>query len=441
MDRVAIRKVTAVLIFLMPVVSSLGSVITIAGLAAARPLAMMLVVTALLSMVRWNDVATFVCLLACVWLSWGLVGLSASDGVKKLFSIGIGLATTLAFVIYPWTRSRLLLLARAWLYAWVIAVVPALYELLTGRHLPNYLLSSPEWTRLTSTDIASYFVNPNPFAYFLCASMIVFVMGARLERTTMRRVLLVCCFITPLLVIPTASRAVLAVSILVAFWALITLPRVQDYWRQIMAAILMLCGVVGLALILSPSLVDEIVVSFQGSGSDRLKLYLNAIWMFLSSFGLGIGPGMFEEAMRSGVVPYATKSAVNPHSGVFEVLSQYGFLVSALLGAALVVLVVKGMRGFRKSIADEGKRTILQGVAVTAITLPLLSFGDSTFLDSPIAWVQIATTLAFYQAQKTLEPPEVPEPKLSYRLRYRTRVLQRMLANRASDTRRLAPTE
>ena len=234
MNRTAIRISAAVLIFLMPVVSSLGSVVTVGGLAAARPWALLLCLVCLASMVRWNDTATLTVLLAGVWLGWGMASLHSADGFRKLFAIGVGFATVLGFVVYPWTRERLRLLARAWLFAWMVAVVPACYEIATGRHLPNYLASSPEWTRQRSDDIASYFVNPNPFAYFLCGSMIVFAMGARLEGPRMRRVLIACCLVTPLIITQTASRAVLAVSLLVVVWVLSTTEWVRTHRRAVL---------------------------------------------------------------------------------------------------------------------------------------------------------------------------------------------------------------
>ena len=160
-----------------------------------------------------------------------------------------------------------------------------------------------------------------------------------------------------------------------------------------------------------------------------MKLYMNAIWMFLSTFGLGIGPGMFENTMRRNRVPYITHEAVNPHSGVFEILSQYGFLIAALVGAALIAVAWRGMRGIGRIDEAPEYRMIRQGVVITAIMIPVLSFGDSTFLDSPIAWIQVATLLGFYCAYRQIArpvpkwardgDPEVPE---------RFRVVRRTLA-------------
>ena len=108
------------------------------------------------------------------------------------------------------------------MFAWIVAVIPAIYEIVSGKHLPNYLSSSPGWVRESSDDIASYFVNPNPFAYFLCAAMAVFIMASRLEKRWVRNVMLVCCALSPVIIYPTNSRLVLAVSLVMLVWMVAT---------------------------------------------------------------------------------------------------------------------------------------------------------------------------------------------------------------------------
>ena len=428
-QRRSLQGFTSVLLFLMPVVASLGSVVSIGGFAAARPLAAVLVVVTFLVTPRWNRVSIWIVVLIVCWLVWGLVMPHGTDAFKRLLSIALSLASVLAFVLYPWTRERLRLLGRAWLFAWFVAVIPAIYEIVSGKHLPNYLSSSPGWVRESSDDIASYFVNPNPFAYFLCAAMAVFVMASRLEKRWVRNVMLVCCALSPVIIYPTDSRLVLAVSLVMLVWMVATREVVRPRLKLLTAVSVTLVMVAVVVLISSPAIMNRIFNSFEGSGSDRLKLYMNAIWMFLSTFGLGIGPGMFENTMRRNRVPYITHEAVNPHSGVFEILSQYGFLIAALVGAALIAVAWRGMRGIGRIDEAPEYRMIRQGVVITAIMIPVLSFGDSTFLDSPIAWIQVATLLGFYCAYRQIArpvpkwardgDPEVPE---------RFRVVRRTLA-------------
>ena len=404
-QRRSLQGFTSVLLFLMPVVASLGSVVSIGGFAAARPLAAVLMVVTFLVTPRWNRVSIWIVVLIVCWLVWGLVMPHGTDAFKRLLSIALSLASVLAFVLYPWTRERLRLLGRAWLFAWIVAVIPAIYEIVSGKHLPNYLSSSPGWVRESSDDIASYFVNPNPFAYFLCAAMAVFIMASRLEKRWVRNVMLVCCALSPVIIYPTDSRLVLAVSLVMLVWMVATREVVRPRLKLLTAVSVTLVMVAVVVLISSPAIMNRIFNSFEGSGSDRLKLYMNAIWMFLSTFGLGIGPGMFENTMRRNRVPYITHEAVNPHSGVFEILSHFFGFIAAMVGAALIAVAWRGMRGIGRIDEAPEYRMIRQGVVITAIMIPVLSFGDSTFLDSPIAWIQVATLLGFYCAYRQIARP------------------------------------
>lgn len=409
--------VGTLLVFAMPFIASLGSVVTVAGLAAARPWAAAMLVVSLFAVPRWNRSVKWVAILTVGWSLWGLFTLHDGDKVRQFLSLPLSLLTLLALAIFPWSIERLRWLARGWLFAWVCAIIPALYEIATGEHLPNYLESSPQWLRERSEDIASYFVNPNPFAYFLCASMIVFVMAAELEGKWLRRIMIACAAITPVIIYPTNGRAVLAVSVLILAWLALTRKMVRKHWRVVVAACLIGVLLVMLRFLLVPGVLEDLVGSFHGSGNSRLGLYLNATWMYLSTGGLGVGPGMFEKIMQSGRAPFETEGAINPHSAIFEILSQYGFLVSALLGAALIALTWRTLKLLRTGFDDHRAKPVLQGVFATAVTLPLLTFGDSQFLASPIAWAQIGTMTAFWIGVQDLMKPipvwsvrrEVPE--------------------------------
>ena len=264
-QRRSLQGFTSVLLFLMPVVASLGSVVSIGGFAAARPLAAVLVVVTFLVTPRWNRVSIWIVVLIVCWLVWGLVMPHGTDAFKRLLSIALSLASVLAFVLYPWTRERLRLLGRAWLFAWIVAVIPAIYEIVSGKHLPNYLSSSPGWVRESSDDIASYFVNPNPFAYFLCAAMAVFIMASRLEKRWVRNVMHVCCALSPVIIYPTNSRLVLAVSLVMLVWMVATREVVRPRLKLLTAVSVTLVMVAVVVLISSPAIMNRIFNSFEGS--------------------------------------------------------------------------------------------------------------------------------------------------------------------------------
>lgn len=429
------QVIAAAFFFGTPFLASLGSVVTVAGLAAARPWAMATLVAVLLAGPKLNRTAKWVLLMAVLWTLFGLMSMHTPKAIRPFLGLPVSLIGVLATTLFPWNPDRLRWLSRGWLAAWFCAVLPALVELATGRHLPNYLSSSPDWVRERSDDIASYFVNPNPFAFFLCSAMIVLITTSSLEGPRLRRIMLTCAGITPVLIHFTNSRAVLAVSLIVLAWMVLSVTPIQRHARQAAAAMMILATAALIFLVTNTAFTAKLLSGFERSGSSRLGLYLNAAWMYLQSWGLGVGPGMYEEIMKAGGFPFPTDGAINPHSGVFEVLSQYGFVISALVGAALVAVVLRGLRWHSSGYADDRAKPLLQGIIMAAVTLPALSFGDSRFLDSPIAWAHISTMLAIWVTFSTsMKPlPQWSRQQVS-ELPPRFRVARRRLSGTLAET-------
>ncbi|RRD49033.1 O-antigen ligase [Arachnia propionica] len=432
------QMVAAAFFFGTPFLASLGSVVTFAGLAAARPWTLATLAAVLLAAPKMNRTTRWVLFLAVLWTFSGLMNMHTPKAVRSFLGLPLSLLGVLATTLFPWNLDRLRWLSRGWLAAWFTAVLPALVELATGRHLPNYLSGSPAWIRERSDDIASYFVNPNPFAFFLCSAMIVLIATAPLEGPRLRRIMLACAGITPALIYFTNSRAILAISLVALVWLALTTTQLRRHARNAVVALALVIAFAMIFLMTNSTFTTKLLAGFERSGSSRLALYLNALWMYLQSWGRGIGPGMFEEVMRSGEFPYPTDGAINPHSGVFEILSQYGFLISALVGAALVALTIRCLRLLSSSYADNRAKPLLQGVLVAAVTLPALSFGDSRFLDSPIAWANICTMLAMWLTfTNTMKPlpswAHRPASELPPRFRVARRALGRELAAEPSS--------
>jgi hypothetical protein len=66
----------------------------------------------------------------------------------------------------------------------------------------------------------------------------------------------------------------------------------------------------------------------------RLRLDADGGWMLLHSWGLGIGPGNFPDAMQAWAtrIPFTTGGVLSPHNFFVEVAAEYGLIV---LGAVV----------------------------------------------------------------------------------------------------------
>lgn len=387
-------------LFLLPLVSGMGTLISIGGLAPIRPFVLVLVVIALLLPFRApSKESMWVVALALVWAGWGFLRPPVPDGLTELVSVGLGLATLWALIVRPVAVRDLRALAFGWVFAWTVSVVPGLYEIATGRHLPNYLEGSPDWVRQASVDIASFFVNPNLFAYFVVVGMVMLVVATVLaESRLVRGLLLAGAMTTPVFAHFSGSRITLAVSLLVLIWI------VWNWWprlrRALVVALVPAVAVGAVGVLYSQPLQQFLESESRGSATGRLGLYKDGVWMIDQTLGLGVGAGRFEPTLANGAAPFDTGGAINPHSGVFEIASQYGILVAGLVFGLVAAVAVVGWQGFRPSFGDHRARVLRQSVFVLAIMLPIESFANSTFLDSPIAWVHVATLGMMYAATK-----------------------------------------
>ena len=114
---------------------------------------------------------------------------------------------------------------------------------------------------------------------------------------------------------------------------------------------------------------------------------------------------------------------------MFEIASQYGVIVAALVFGLVAGVAVVGWRGFRPDFGDHRTRVLRQSVFVLAVMLPIQSFANSTFLDSPIAWVHVATLGMLYAATKDSAGPDALPPSARFDARLdRRRRLRRQLA-------------
>lgn len=427
-------------LLLLPLLSGMGSAVSIAGVAPVRPFALFFAGVAAIRLTSarpaHNLLGWVVVVAALGWVGLGFLYPSADNSVSELASIGLGMATVWALVARPASRTDVNYFAAGWAGAWVISVLPAFWEILTGDHLPNYLEGSSDYVRSVSTDIASFFMNPNLFAYFLAVSMVMLAAGAAFTPSRhVRRVYWAFAAVTPVIIAFTGSRLTLAVSLGSLVW-LVWAWHPGRVRRLLAAGAVAFLTMAAVLLLLAPQLVEQIGQEFAGSGVERINLYRNGIWMLQESAGFGVGPGRFEELMVVDTPPFDTGGALNPHSGVFEVASQYGIGVSAAAFGVLAAVAWFGFRGFVGSFRDQNESIVRQSILVSALSLPVLSFANSTFLDSPIAWAHIASiamlvvAVRFTPASVLFGPVE--KGRADLRRRYRLRESQRALAADAS---------
>ena len=382
----------AVCFVLMPVLSAWGSTVTIAGQAPVRLLTLVFVVLVLIRRRYLSVVTQGILVVTGMWMILGLVLPAGTTGVKELLCVAFGLLTMAAMTMTADRPGWIVTVCRAWLLGLVVAILPALNEVRTGKHLPNYLGGTKTMGRYR--EIASFMVNPNLFAYFLVAGMIVMVVGWTVERHWFVRLMYIGTFVLcfPLLVLAGARLALMSTLVILA-WLMVR-------YRKLLIAAVVLTLTGALAIIVSGKLddvLDEVAMSIHhlssNSGRSRLGVYQDAIWMFVASKGVGLGPGQFQDAVL--LAPWPNRGTIDPHNGFAELFVGYGLLLGTVLLAIGIAVLWAGARRLWDLDPGPAQRLILQTVVASMLVIPVIALANSSYLKNPVVWAQMATVAVF----------------------------------------------
>ena len=426
-SRVAVWFVKFFLI-LLPFASAWASTITIAGLPPVRLLVVVLVLAALAARPRVEIVSQVLIAVGMFWIAMGLFLMRDAESLKEILGVLVGLLTMISLTLVGHGLSWIILMCRAWLGGVIIAILHGLFEIATGKHMPNYRLGASAYVRRTATDIASFMVNPNLFAYFITAGMVALIVGWQLEKGWLKWTY----FIVALLVAPvtwfTGSRLCMAACLVLLAWMC-----VRSRVLTMIAAIGVCVGAIFvIAAGMIPQLIDAyntfIVNLNSNSGQTRLHLYQNAGWLFVNTKGVGIGPGRYTVEVTAA--PWRTYGAIDPHNGFTEVFVGYGLLVGVVLVALALAALIAAIRragghpGYTETI-------LLQAVGVSLLLCPVLAMANSSYLKAPAVWCQMATIALW--CQYLLRTSLSPRRSVKYhvddrRLPRRRRVLARAIS-------------
>lgn len=418
MTGAASDRLTAILVFALPLTAALGPLAGVGPVFAFRLVALALGILALAARGRPGRLELAIAALGGLWLTASLFSLVLSPiakGWSELLAVGIGFV--LAWALARIGGQQLRWFCRGWTPAFALAGGIAVGELLTGRHLPGY--RGGAWRQLPQVykDPGGTFVNPNLFAVFLLATIGFSVLGSRLDPSRRWRVgqALVAVGAVPLLV---ATRSVLALLALLVGVAVVGVCSRRT--RRVILVVLAAGFVVGVGLLVGPlrpalenwvAAFERIVFDHRLSGfnsfAGRLALTVNGVWLAVHYPLTGGGPGSYEHyVMRDPLV--WTYGLRNPHNALVEIASQYGLIVTSGVLAVLVWWAAIGLRGLHAEtlgeppgaqglVADPSRSAgptesqpptradaIAFAVVVGVVTFPVVGLCNSTFLEPSV---------------------------------------------------------
>jgi teichuronic acid biosynthesis protein TuaE len=396
----------------LPITAAFGSLIPgLGSLFAFRLLILALLVYGIfvyqhselvLSVTRWFR------WLAVVWVLVGVAGIffvpDKQSAVRELTTVFLGIALVISLLLLKDRRQVLRYIQIGWVSAFLLTGVVGIREFLTGQHLPNYLFNAvQEPTKYDAP--ASVFGNPNAFAVFLVTALPMLMLGVvQAKRRAIRFAHMVMIFVLIGLVLATGSRLCLyasAVEIIV-----LSLYSGRRYWRALIGALVILSvslffvggGATDSLVAKLPDKLSSVTLSLLSSevsqvgssGNMRASLYLDGLWMIGDTAGMGVGPGNFEQTMRSGRVPYYADGQVDPHNVYSEIASQYGIVVMLLFA----IWIISCWRIFWRNRRHRDERGWWSVAMLAALGGNAVSgLGSSSYLTGSYNWMFLATMM------------------------------------------------
>jgi len=359
--------------------------------------------------VRLNPALRGYFALAWVWILVGTLGsMSAYDSVgaiKELLNVilGLGVVAVVAGLVGYDTRMATGVW-RAWVAAYLVTGLVAVWELKTGQHLyGTFMEQTPDYV-LVMTWAMSTFANPNNYAAFLLLCFPFLLQSYASTKQLGIKVfagLLVASL--PLLMTFTGSRG----GLFGLFLEILVLAGMRRGLTGVGLALGGSIAVVGVGLFLlsaadlgESSLMIVGKVTFiresmleGGSLNQRLYLIGNGLAMLLNTWGWGVGPHGFERAVLGSDMPYRIEIP-NPHNFWIEVASQYGIVVFAMLAYWLWTLVRIHLDQIRFARVNRLDASFSKTALVGCVGYVFATMENSSYIPQPTNWLFLGTLLA-----------------------------------------------
>lgn len=293
-------------------------------------------------------------------------------------------------VIARFARVPLKSISVGWLWAVVLCLIIALWEIATGNHLS--VAAEQGGLYNTGTEVLNHmtasvtFGNYNSFVTFLCYSFpwLFYISQEKGCSIKIKAISMAAIILAALVVVINASRGgVIAIVIMFATYFLMSKKSSLKFLiiSTIFLGItyfLYQYGDILMAVFLARASDGGLLSDEEGRGA----IWAYSMRAFFDTWGIGSGIGGLNEALKK----YANGGITVTHNLFLEILVQYGIVV--------FFFVIKYLwKLFHVSIKLKGNRkTVLM---MTFVSMPVYTIIDSTYLLNPMFWIHMATIYIF----------------------------------------------
>ena len=346
--------------------------------------------------VQTRNVFTYLIL----WFCWAIVSLLWTPDFYNGVSEGILLLTNfLLFIelVYYSSRSNNLkcILSSGWGFAFLITAIIAVWELLTGNHLPTskhgseaYIMADGQY--VMHTYAAATFVNFNSFVVFICYSIPFLMYGYFRAAKLVSKLFYSLLFLVAVVILfMNASRGGILALIIQVFFFFSAMSSGKG--NKIPMVFLIITLIIALCLYweeIAANIMLRALETTSFQEEARYDIWMRALQCFFPTFGIGTGVGSIAASMTN---ISSSGDVLLPHNAFLEILVQYG-LVIGILCVYFVLFLYKSVR----RIDDKCTKALLKSSILSLLSILII---DSSYLISPSFWAFFASLyVAVYNA-------------------------------------------
>ncbi|PAV35960.1 hypothetical protein CJD29_09650 [Bacillus licheniformis] len=338
------------------------------------------------------------------WFCYGLISLlwvkSATDGIKYLFLLAMGMFFVFLVVMFFQKMDRILAFYYIWLVMTVFLMVIGFYNHFTLNHLPSSTLyNGPHYKQHYPTSV---FFNQNDFATFLSISFFFYLSFFKnIKNSYLKIAGLILAFCSAYLIFLTGSRAsILGVIAGLAVYVFILLPKVLKKWALIAAA----AGCIAFVTLFAGKITGAFYTYFLApqtahdfseplpSNVARANLLKNAGHYVLDTYGFGVGAGNVPYYLEHHAL-FDTDRVVEVHNWLVEIMTNFGVVMMLGYLTMYIYLITVLYRYYKRSLGRRPK-LLIEGLTAALVAFLVSSISPSSVSNLYFHWVFLALVIA-----------------------------------------------
>ena len=337
----------------------------------------------------------FVCWLLYMVLSL-LWSLDSTRGLNEIVYYIIHFLLFIEILVFAKQSSnRLDIISWGWLFAFLLTSIVAVWEIRTGHHLAS-ALQEKEYASTGEQSVRIYFAaanfgNYNTYCTFICFALPFFFYRI-MQRKVISRILgVVAITLSIVIIFLNASRgALLSLVIMTGIFLWFNLKSKGKNSKSILFVLSM--ALLFLFYYYGSQIMSHILFRLDNSDgfedTKRMGIWTDALELFFSTGGLGVGVGSLGESMRR--IHHTVT-----HNVFFELLVQFGMVITVIITWFFTKIFLRFPRCPFKLVKILGYCAFL--------AFPFYSIIDSSYLLKPQIWVLVASLYVFSNYKKDKE--------------------------------------